>query len=78
MAGVYPNPATDKLNIVAGDQELTSITIFDASGRIVYESKAMVAAGRSEVVNIRAFSSGVYAVKIQSASQTVTRKFVKQ
>lgn len=78
LAGVYPNPATDKLNIVAGDKDLTAITIFDAAGRIVYESKATVAAGRSEVVNVRAFDSGVYAVKIQSASQTITRKFVKQ
>ena len=72
---VYPNPATDyvminiPLYLQGGD-----INIYNLTGKPVY-SKAITAT--SERINLSAFSSGVYMIKIASGNNVHTLKFAK-
>ena len=68
---IAPNPVANILHF-AGDTTITGVTITDASGRVVLQSKA----GNDIAVNH--LSTGVYYVAIQSATGTEVQKMVKQ
>lgn len=67
---IYPNPTTDKLNIVTSEN-INNVTINDISGKVVYQ-------GISKTIDVSAFSNGIYFVKIESAQGTINSKFVKK
>jgi hypothetical protein len=67
---VYPNPATDVLNI-SFDGEVTQLTIMNASGQVVYTNNAIQ---KPETINISDFEAGVYLVQIVAAEGITTRK----
>lgn len=67
---VYPNPATDVLNVVyeAGDAR---ITIFDSVGRKV---KELYEPGTKATINVSSFDKGVYFIRVNDEP---VMKFVK-
>ena len=72
---IYPNPASDVVNIALQDTSTTiEISVYDALGRVVRPSKNLVV-GR---LDISGLSSGVYYVKIiQEGNKAVKRLIVK-
>ncbi|WP_304344623.1 T9SS type A sorting domain-containing protein [Chryseobacterium koreense] len=68
---VYPNPATDVINIKS-DNKIASVSIFDASGRIV-KTTTLTA------INIEDFAKGSYIVNIKYVDGTTeSTKVIKK
>ena len=67
---VFPNPASDELNIVL-DETNFEISISDLSGK-------EVAMSTSNNVNIQGLNSGVYVYKVMTANGTASGKFIKK
>jgi len=68
---IYPNPVKDYLNIQS-ENEITEITIFDVTGKVVYSQKAV-----TEQVNIEKLGLGMYILKLTSNNQTYSYKLIK-
>lgn len=71
---VYPNPATDVVNISnAKNLEITNTVISDINGRVVKQVNSAV-----ESINIGDLSTGVYFLKVTTTEGTGVTKFVKK
>ncbi|MFM2388081.1 MAG: hypothetical protein RL660_2838, partial [Bacteroidota bacterium] len=71
---VVPNPFTNNINVVvdATADDNVSISIHDASGRIVYTSKAAVKAGKNELsITTSDWASGIYFVNVKQGQYSV-------
>ncbi|MDI1354976.1 MAG: T9SS type A sorting domain-containing protein [bacterium] len=77
---VYPNPATDKLNIQCGMVGGVSLVITDVSGKIIREQNLLFKKENEDIqLNISNLLKGVYFVKItQPQGETQSIKFVKE
>ncbi len=72
---VYPNPASDVLNIAAGAELPDAYSIYNSLGQVVAISK--ISNDANLAINISGYNSGVYFIKIEKGSQSKTLKFVK-
>ena len=74
---LYPNPATDKLNVTSSLQGAATITIFDAVGRVVSQKNVNLsdATYKGEISSLE---SGVYVIQIQAGDKMATQRFIKQ
>lgn len=69
---VYPNPASDVLNIEApASVDIKSVAIFDVLGK---RSNAALVNGQ---INISDLARGVYILNIETSAGTITEKIVK-
>ncbi len=71
---IYPNPATDQLFIETSLQENFEIEIFDARGKIVFNSII----NSSSNISLINYSSGIYFIKIISKNSIAGINFVKE
>ena len=75
---IYPNPSSDILNIdlSAANEEIQSIFLVDITGKLVQT----IDVHENEVIklNLSSFASGLYYIKISSATNTVVRQVVKE
>ncbi len=79
-ATVYPNPATDRLNIVHDNSisGAVSIRITDLAGRtLVNQEETIADASQESVVNIADLTPGVYVIEITSVMGTSVNRFIK-
>jgi hypothetical protein len=74
---VYPNPASDILNIGFGENtgRFNSIELFDISGRLVAKQSVSNQLEQAQV-DVNTFSSGVYLLKVSSESEQFTTKVI--
>ena len=73
---VYPNPVTDKLNILNPDGNIQTVTLYNASGQLVLQT----AGPHSPIleINVANLSNGFYiGTATLNNNQTATFKFVK-
>ena len=71
----YPNPTRNSWNIVSGNDDITSVEVYDMLGKSVYNK----AASSKEVnVNASALSQGVYFARVSTAKGTSSVKLVKE
>jgi hypothetical protein len=72
---VYPNPATDILNINLGntnlENEVQNISVYNIKGSIISKTSKFV-----PTLDIKKLSTGTYFVKIQFPQSVVTKKIV--
>lgn len=68
---VYPNPATDYLTVNAASK-LSSVEIYDMSG------KKVAAELVGNTVDVKSLSKGSYVIKINTANDSTTQKFIKK
>lgn len=75
---IYPNPSSDILNIdlSSANEEVKSISIFDITGKLIQTVDVVENANIS--LNIYSLASGLYYIKISSATNTVVRQVVKE
>ncbi|WP_458626124.1 T9SS type A sorting domain-containing protein [Winogradskyella sp. PC D3.3] len=66
---IYPNPATDKVNIVS-NTPIDSIEVYNILGKQVQVLKG------ADEVNVSKLESGIYLFKIQIGNQVETKKIV--
>lgn len=70
---VYPNPATDVINVALKNADVQSIEITNMAGQNVFAGKA------SKSVNVSFLPAGVYAVKVKDTTgKTHISKIVKK
>lgn len=72
---IYPNPASDKINIPWTSEEKEVVQIFDALGRIVYT--AQLNSGINSI-DVSAWESGVYTLHIQQGDRLFVEKLMVQ
>ena len=73
---IYPNPVTDKLNIVNPDGNIQTVTLYNASGQLVLQT----AVPHSPIleINVANLSNGFYiGTATLNNHQTATFKFIK-
>jgi hypothetical protein len=76
VVGLYPNPATETVNIVCGDNASGSvIEIADATGKVVHTSTVL--SGNSAVVDISNLPAGIYFVRVNKGSVVLSGKFIR-
>ena len=71
---IYPNPASEKLNIHVDATTISSYQIFDFLGRVVLSSD--VNDLKLVKANISSLNSGTYLVKVQTPHGTAQRSIV--
>ena len=76
---IYPNPASDHLNIdyVASKNMQTQLQVMDQLGRVVLTKSAFLFSGKNKIVlNTSSLIRGIYSIKINDASNANVGKFV--
>ena len=73
MYAVYPNPASDKLNITLPDNNIIELTITNINGQILKS----VVLNQNNTVNISDLPSGIFFININDGRKTTVKKFVK-
>jgi hypothetical protein len=71
---LYPNPTTDNVT-VALDENITSLTITDMLGKVVFELHEV---GSTTTVSTSTFAKGFYLVRVESNGATATKKLIKE
>lgn len=71
----YPNPTRDNWNIVSGNEDITSVKVFDVLGKAVYTK---FGASKEVTVDASELSRGVYFAKVATANGESTLKLVKE
>lgn len=83
IASIYPNPASNQLNIVISSdrEEKVTLAITDIAGRVVKSQLTTASIGSSNLLfNIQDLSKGTYIIKVtsNSSNEILMQKFVKQ
>jgi hypothetical protein len=68
---IFPNPASDLVNIISENAHIESASIFDLSGRLMTTQK------ESKQLDISGLSEGLYLILIETDKGLVREKFVK-
>lgn len=68
---VYPNPASHMLNFSTESKLMDKITVFDTSGRMVYQS---IPSSASHSIDVSTFKPGIYIVQVTIGKQLYTEK----
>ena len=72
LIDVYPNPATDYLNIKMDAAENASYSVFNTEGCLM-QTDALT----SNSISIEDLDKGVYIINIESKNNVYTQRFVK-
>jgi hypothetical protein len=78
---VYPNPATNQLNItIPGTVKASKndLTVFDHLGRMILKKENIRLTGGSIQLNIEALASGVYSIRYSNDGSSFNARFVKK
>jgi thymidine phosphorylase len=71
---LYPNPATDELNVQATQEGVLSIT--DIRGVVLH--KAVIGADKSVRISTKDLAAGQYILTLKSDTVEVRKLFIKQ
>lgn len=72
---IYPNPATNELNIKWNTSENVSVRIFNTQGKLMFYGKDINLLNGFKM-DVSSFNSGVYFVKLNSTKGEVTKKLI--
>jgi len=72
---VYPNPATDQLNIEIANNEQAEIYINDMQGRVVHHS---IFTNEQEVIGLEEYRTGMYSILVITPDEVFRTKFIKR
>ena len=76
---LYPNPASDELNIKFEANDKARVSLVDMVGREVSVIAYTGSAGIQEIsYNTSSIAKGIYLVRVQSGAETITKKVVLQ
>lgn len=81
LGGVFPNPASAKLNLVlhVPAKEAVTVSLLDASGRTIKSRQEAAEAGANTVdLNVPDVKPGVYFVRVAAGGATAIERFVKE
>jgi len=70
---IFPNPATNVVNIKGLENTLSKVEVFNIAGQRVYNSVSNM-----ETINVGTFNAGVYFVKLSTEDASITTKLIKE
>jgi hypothetical protein len=74
---IYPNPARSYFAIVAGQDQIKAVSVYDVTGKVV--KKVSNSSGASVLtVYCNDFAPGVYLIQISTTTQNYIRKLIRQ
>jgi hypothetical protein len=75
---IYPNPATDKLNVVLPDNRSYQLTLSDITGKPVLSSDngSISVMGNNAIANVSGLSKGMYLLEIISDGEKGVKKII--
>lgn len=72
--GLFPNPVGDELNIISNGEIITSISVFNSTGKV--QRTEIEKNLRTITVDVRDFSPGIYWMTIETANSPINQKFL--
>nr|MBP9190468.1 T9SS type A sorting domain-containing protein [Chitinophagales bacterium]MBP9705381.1 T9SS type A sorting domain-containing protein [Chitinophagales bacterium] len=76
---VFPNPATSGINITIFSEETSGrLDFYDATGRLMMGYKYRQQFAGEYYFDISKFAAGLYFVRMENASNVITKSFIKQ
>lgn len=76
---VFPNPFNDKVTIQLKDEHsMSSLHVKDITGRVVYQENFNNARGFNKSVPLQNVSSGIYFIEVNTGTEKLTHKIIKQ
>ncbi len=69
---VYPNPASDKINVSVKNKTENELSVFDVNGKMIYQNTIT----SSTSINTEKWSRGIYFVKVSNSEGVSTTKIV--
>lgn len=69
---VYPNPASDKINVSVKNKTENELTVYDVNGKVIFQNKITT----STSINTEKWSRGIYFVKVANSEGVSTTKIV--
>lgn len=78
MLQVYPNPASDYLNVVLDHSGESSLQIIDMAGRTVFTNLYNTSGFTNLVLDINHLNSGLFFLKVNTGDETEILRFIKQ
>jgi hypothetical protein len=72
---IYPNPSTGIFNIQISSEQDAQIEVLDLSGRQLFNT--LYKPGKNNMIDLEAFTSGVYLIKISAERQRYNGRIVK-
>lgn len=73
-AFIYPNPASEILNVELKGNKNFTITITDAMGKAVFIKDVEIMGSHTETINIENFEAGVYFIFIKDETSNIMQK----
>jgi hypothetical protein len=78
MLEVYPNPASDYLNVVFDHMGETGIQVIDMTGRTVYSTIHSAGGFTNISLDIAELNPGIFFLKVNAGNKTGVIRFIKQ
>ena len=76
---VYPNPASQEINVIHDFSGATEITIYNISGQPVFKTQNFEGTGLNKnTLNISTLPTGLYSLLVRSGNEVKTVKFLKK
>lgn len=69
---LYPNPASNVLNIQAGSATVRSVEVFNMVGQTVYSQQFNTSSAQ---IDVTSFSTGMYMIRLDIDGKVVTKRF---
>lgn len=70
---LFPNPTNTILNLIS-EKQLDKIEVFDSNNRLLFKT---IPQTTNQIIDCRAFESGIYFVKLFDGKNNTTKKFIK-
>ena len=74
---LYPNPVKDKLWLLSGIEEITSVEILDVNGRLIRKGE-LIQFDKVLSVEVADLSTGLYIIKMKQGAKPTQLKFIKE
>ena len=71
---IYPNPSNGIFNISYGNAKISSIEVFDLTGKIIVSKKEI----QENSIDLSNTQTGIYFVKIATDNQTTVKRIIKE
>lgn len=78
MLNLYPNPASDQLNVVCDVRGDMEVNIFDVTGRNVLSTLQRASGFNTLTLDISTLENGLFFLKVKAGDQTSVQRFIKQ
>jgi hypothetical protein len=77
---VYPNPATDYINVkLSGTLIVSDIYLYDFTGKLIYQTQISndnINLSATTQIDVKSLNSGIYFVKLVDSGRDVTKKLI--